>query len=215
MTSFAETRSEEISGALAQLAALGVRIGDKQAAMREPLNELRRQARARHKRRGSGADQARYRLGSAFLALGCLGEQDVELVGLFWHADVALVWLARARAELGTATLPQLIGFVMAEPARREWFKAWGMWVLWDRRRALYEASVQSFLDSGKADDPEASWRAKHPTDDQIELIHSLCDLDGETPPTELTRGEAFEWIRVRAGNPRYRSGPPLPEDWL
>ncbi|MEO7178763.1 MAG: hypothetical protein ABIW83_07955 [Allosphingosinicella sp.] len=216
MNSFADAHPDEVSRTLAQLFALRGRLDDKRVTLREPLAELRRQARARAKRRGSSADGARYRLGSSLIALGCRPEDDVELVGLFWHVDVALGWLARAREELGPVTFPQMIEFILAEDDRRAWFRAWGAWVLWDRRRSLYEASVQSFLDSGKADDPKAAWRSKPPTDDQIELIEILCELENETPPPDPNRGEAFEWIRERAGNPRYRrTGPPLPEDWL
>jgi hypothetical protein len=107
------------------------------------------------------------------------------------------------------------VEWVLSDPVRRSWCADWGAWILWSRKRELYLAGVESFLRSGKADDLRGAWRGKHPTDDQLELIAILCELDGDDPPPDPTRGEAFDWIRERAGTPRYRVGPPLPEDWL
>jgi hypothetical protein len=215
MEPFKLARSAEVKQAVEEFLPLLARLDRGLLGLSEPLRELRRQSRARSKRRPSTADQAKYRLGSVLVALGFDGEAHVEILGLLWHPDVALTWLARARKKLGSVTLQELVAEILSDQDRREWFHAWGSWVLWHRRRELYQASVQSFLDSGKADDPVASWRAKPPTDDQLELIAVLTELDRVDGPEDPTRGDAFDWIRERAGNPRYRSGPPLPDHWL
>lgn len=215
MASYAESRPQDVNQAVEELCALEARLDRALKCVEEPLRDLRRQARARSGRRPGSADHSKYRLGSALIALGFDGSRDLELLGLLWHSDVALTWLARARREHGPAPLAMLVTLTLSDDARRQWCADWGAWVLWNRKRELYIAGVQSFLDSGKADDPRAAWRRKPPTDDQIELIDILCDLDCAEPPFDPTRGEAFDWIRERAGNPRYRSGPLLPEDWL
>lgn len=215
MRTHSEAGPGEIDQSLTDLSALEARLDLSLRSAGEKLADLRRQGRARTGRRAGGADQMKYRLGSALVALGFEDDHYLELLGLFWHSDVALKWLARARKECGSAPLISLVRWILADEDRREWCAAWGAWVFWDRKRELYEAAVQSFLDSGKADDPGATWRSKFPTDDQLELIATLCELDRVAPPEDPNRGEAFEWIRERSGNPRYRAGPVLPEDWL
>ena len=215
MHTYSEAGFGEIDPTLAELSALEARLDRSLRSARETLADLRRQGRARSGRRAGGADHAKYRLGSALVALGFETDHQLELLGLFWHSDVTLKWLGRARKECGRAPLISLVRWILADEGRREWCAGWGAWVLWDRKRALYIAAVQSFIDSGKADDPAAAWRSKHPTDDQLELIATLCELDRVAPPEDPNRGEAFEWIREHAGNPRYRAGPALPEGWL
>jgi hypothetical protein len=83
-----------------------------------------------------------------------------------------------------------------------------------ERNQALYLATVQSFIDNGKADDPNASWRSRYPTSDQLDLIETISLLDWVEPPGRPTRGEAFDWIRREGGNPRFREPPRRPPDW-
>ena len=74
----------------------------------------------------------------------------------------------------------------------------------------LYDAAVQSFVDNGRAGWREP-WRKKDVTDDQAALIATLVAILGESAPELATRGEAFDWIRARGGNPRYWREPSRP----
>jgi hypothetical protein len=203
--------------AIAGLALLAATYRGELATVREQLPELRRNARANAKRRGSSRgspDELKYRFGSVLYVLDAVAVDDVALLGLLFNADIALGWLARARLERGPCGFFKLVEAILAEPFRRNWCRRWGEVVTWERNRDLYLATVESFLKSGKADDPKARWRSKHPTSDQLELIDTICTLTSLAPPEHPNRGEAFEWIRREGGNPRYWEPPAQPPKW-
>ncbi|MGH6694785.1 MAG: hypothetical protein ACREBX_05805 [Sphingopyxis sp.] len=60
---------------------------------------------------------------------------------------------------------------------------------------------------------PNEAWRKQDVSDDQTGLVAKLCDLLGEKPPRLETKGEAFEWIYARGGNPQYWTEPTIPDD--
>ncbi|MFN3727367.1 MAG: hypothetical protein ACK4SZ_13820 [Allosphingosinicella sp.] len=80
-------------------------------------------------------------------------------------------------------------------------------------KKPIYDAAVTSFLESGRAGDDER-WRSRDITDDQADIIQDICEAAGLSLPDLPTRGEAFEWIRKRGGNPSYWHEPQQPSEW-
>jgi hypothetical protein len=153
----------------------------------------------------------KYRLGSAILAAGGGGLDDVALLGLLANGDMALRWLAEARRTTAGPGLMDLIARILEDPGRREWCRQWGGWFWWEHNHALYQAEVGSFLASRKADTPNAKWRSRPATSEQLYLIETISSLLGCETPADLDRGEAFDWIREKGGNPRYWAPPSRP----
>lgn len=210
-------QDQDLEAALASLRQLSRAGRMRLERVRQEISELRRNARAHGARRADrkpSADEVKYRLGSALCALNSEPLDDLALVGLLANGDIALRWLAHARSRAPAETLLDLIAVILSDAARTEWCRQWGRRIWWERSRALYEAELQSFIASGKADDPKARWRARHPTKEQLYLIATICTLLEIEAPSELTRGEAFEWIRSQGGNPRFRSTPDQPPPW-
>lgn len=178
------------------------------------LSELRRQARALPERRGGpgSRDARKYALGSVLAMLALADADDTALLGLFAHPPLMLRWMSRELVRAPGAGFGALIEAVLADEHRRGWCAQWGRILQWRYRKPLYDAAVQSFIDSGRTglDEP---WRAHDITQDQHSLILTLADLRGEPIPDIRTRGEAFEWIRERGGNPTYWAEPALPPD--
>ncbi len=210
-------RDDDIEGTLATLRRLSSSCEGDLGAVREQLSELRRNARrhvCKNADRKPSDDEIKYRLGSVLHVLGASAADPVALLGLLYHTDVALGWLARARGASGAPPLFDLIADVFGDPERLDWCRRWGMAISWERSRALYQAEVESFLASGKADDPRARWRKKPATANQIYLIAQICELRSVPAPPALNRGEAFDWIRREGGNPRYWAPPHGPPPW-
>lgn len=184
------------------------------AIVTESLGELRRQANALPKRRGGAGsrDAHNYALGSVLAMLGLAEVDDTALLGLFAHPAVMMRWVARELARSPNAMFGELIAAVLGDPSRSAWCKQWGRILQWRYRKPLYEAGVQSFIDSGRTG-PHERWRSLDITQDQQALILTLADLLGEPIQDIRTRGEAFEWIRARGGNPTYWAEPILPPD--
>lgn len=211
------TDDEGLETALASLRRLSGACHLRLERARKELSELRRNARAHGRRRADrkpSADEVKYRLGSVLFALNSEPVDDLALLGLLANGDLALQWLAHARGEAPAETLLDLIAIILRDPARSEWCRQWGRRIWWERSRALYEAELKSFLGSGKAEDPKARWRSRSPTKEQLYLIATICTLLEIEAPSELTRGEAFNWIRSQGGNPRFRSAPGQPPAW-
>lgn len=202
---------------LALLAGIEAAIDTDLARTRESLGELRRLHEASEKRRGGpgSRDADKYALGSV-LAMIVFGSADGDaLLGLFWNPDLMLRWFAEARVALGPSSFRDLYdAAITARPDRQEWLKRWGVCIRFERNHALYMAGFQSFFDSGKADDPDQSWRRKPVSADQRRLIALICDLRDLPLPTMTNRGEAFEWICNEGGNPRFWAPPEQPEAW-
>lgn len=211
------TDHQNLEAALASLRRLSGTCRVRLERVQENLGELRRNARAHGARRADrkpSADEAKYRLGSVLFALNPEPLDELALLGLLAHGDLALRWLANARSEALAETLLDYIAGILRDPERGEWCRQWGRRIWWERSRALYEAELQSFIASGKADDPKARWRSRHPTKEQLYLIATICTLLEIEAPSDLTRGEAFEWIRSQGGNPRFQQGPDRPPVW-
>ena len=181
----------------------------------ETLPELRRQARAKPNRRGGkgSADAEKYRFGSILILLGFGGTEDLKLLGLLACGDRALQWLAEARLQYGPMTFADAVKIVLADPVRAEWCHRWGEYRRRIYRKAIYDASVTSFIESGKAG-PREAWRRDEITTDQTGLIEDICETLSLPLPELSNRGEAFEWIRAHGGKPAYWAVPAEPDEW-
>lgn len=177
------------------------------------VGELRRQHHALARRRGGGKgpDASRYALGHVLAMVGAEDVSDTALLGLLANPDEMLAWLGEARRAGAGPMVGDLVRAVFADEARCGWCEQWGRILQWRHRAALYHRAVRSFVDSGRTG-PAEQWRRKDVTDDQAALIATLVGIIGEPAPAVLTRGEAFDWIYARGGNPRYwREPAPLP----
>lgn len=180
----------------------------------ERLPELRRQARAKPKRRGGAgsADADKYALGSVLKLCGFSAEDELPLLGFFACGDRALSWLVETRIEYGPMTFAQTIKAAMQDPKRREWCTQWGDYRRRVYKKAVYEASVTSFLESGKTG-PNEKWRRRGITSEQFDVIEDICEARKLPAPVLSNRGEAFDWILNHRGNPAHWEEPKMPDD--
>lgn len=207
-------RHDEMFALRAELDALELAIADERSVVAEKLPELRRQARADPKRRGrDGTDTIKYALGSVLVMLDCVRIDSAALIGLFANPDLMLRWMVEARQEHGPLTFAEMVAAAMADAQRYAWCKQWGICLQWRHRKNLYDASVTSFIESGRAG-PREKWRRDDVSDDQADLIVRICGWLEEPLPDLSTKGEAFEWIYERGGNPTYWAEPQLPAEW-
>jgi len=184
------------------------------ALVQERLPELRRQARARSKRRGGpgSPDAEKYRLGSALTLLGFSGFDDVILLGLFASGDRGLKWISEARVDHGPLPFAQLVRIAIGDSRREQWCREWGDYHWKTYRKSLYEASVSDFEKSGRTGLRE-NWRVREVTRDQAYVINEICEAAKLDRPDLENRGAAFDWIQKQGGNPAYWTAPALPPE--
>lgn len=175
------------------------------------LRELRRQACALPKRRGGAGsrDARKYALGSTLAVLGLADIDDIALLGLLAHPLQMLRWASSILSSTPDLGFGALIQTVLSDSHRRAWCEQWGRALWWRYRKALYDAEVTSFLNSGRTGRGER-WRRDQPTAVQLGLILDLCGVLHETGPKVGTKGEAFDWIYARGGNPTFWEEPAL-----
>ena len=175
----------------------------------ENLAELKRQAAAAGKRRAR--DEKRYELGGLLLTFGFENIDYYALYGLIAHPDHLLKWCIEARQRSATQDLARLIEQIFDCDRRAERCAEWGRYLSWKRMRTLYEAEVTSFIASGKAGDKQL-WRRDPVSSKQLYLIAQICKLEGVANPKLAKKGDAFDWLYARGGNPQYSNRPaPLP----
>jgi hypothetical protein len=175
------------------------------------LDALIHDALAReHRRAAFNLRDARcYRLGAAFEPVDGLELDPVAMAG--WlasgHAGLAaLVGIALKHPEGNLVDhLRVLFRSDLGQPIR-----AIGVWTRWHYLKSLYDAEVTQFLSSPAYH--RKAWRSKSPTAHQTYIIAEISlDLEIETPRFSR-RGEAFEWILAKAGNPRFQNEPARPD---
>lgn len=175
------------------------------------LDALIHDALAReHRRAAYNLRDARcYRLGAAFEPVDGLELDPVAMAG--WLASghaglVALVGTALKHPEGNLVDhLRTLFRSDLGQPIR-----AIGVWTRWHYLKSLYDTEVTRFLSSPAYH--RKAWRSKSPTANQTYIIAEISlDLEIETPRFSR-RGEAFEWILAKAGNPRFQNEPALPD---
>ena len=215
MTDMHAPAGGQLADLLDSLLALECAAASELAMVEAKLPELRRQAKARPKRRGGkgSPDAEKYKLGSILALCGFSGADDLVLLGFFACGDPALQWLAEARLEHGPMSFAEAVKAALADPVRADWCRRWGEYRRKVHKKAAYDASVTAFLESGKAG-PRETWRRSEITSDQFDLIEDICDASGLRPPDLANRGEAFEWIYARCGKPAYWQAPEEPDEW-
>lgn len=215
MTTMHASAAGPMADLLTSLLALENAAASELALIEEKLPELRRQAKARPKRRGGkgSADAEKYRLGSVLTLLGFAGADDLMLLGFLACGDRALQWLAEARLACGVMTFADAVKMALADPIRADWCRRWGEYRRRVYKKAAYDASVTAFVTS-----PESGagkkWRRDEITPQQIDIIEDICEAAGLPLPKCADRGEAFEWIYASGGNPAYWQAPEEPEEW-
>lgn len=167
-------------------------------------------AQAREHRRAAfnAVDRDKYALGGAFEPLGGLDLDPVKLTGLLALGQVALVLLVSvALARPGANVielLKKLFDGSLGNDIRRH-----GVAVRWHWLSELYREETERFQASTVGNDPDARFRAKKPTKNQIYLINEICRLLQLGSRTFDTRGQAYDWLVAMGGNPRYWEAPP------
>jgi hypothetical protein len=215
MTDMHAPAGGQLAALLKSLLALERAAASELAMVEEKLPELRRQARAKPKRRGGkgSPDAEKYKLGSILALCGFSGADDLVLLGFFACGDRALQWLAEARLKHGPTTFAEAVKAALADPVRADWCRQWGEYRRKIHKKAAYDASVTEFIESGKAG-PREKWRRDQITPDQFDLIEDICEASRLPLPELANRGEAFEWIYACGGNPAYWQAPEEPEEW-
>ena len=180
-----------------------IRVGELEALIHGAL------AREHRRAAFNARDAQCYRLGAAFEPVDGLELDPVAMAG----------WLAS-----GHAGLAALVGIAIKHPEgslvdhlrvlfRSELgqaIRAIGVWTRWNYLKSLYDTEVTQFLSSPGYH--RKAWRLKSPTAKQTYLIAEISlDLEIETPRF-TKRGEAFEWILAKAGNPRFQNEPAAPD---
>ncbi|TRW14506.1 hypothetical protein [Glacieibacterium frigidum] len=168
---------------------------------------------AQHRRvRRSARDRACYRVGSAFEPGDGLGLDDVSLTGLDYLGRYGVALLVGvALNNPGARSLSQLLARLFASQAG-PLIRSWGAYARWHWMQELYVAETTTFLASPAGRDPKATWRRGSATARQTFLIEEIARVLAVTAPRSMLRGEAFDWIMARGGNPRWKAAPPVPD---
>ena len=206
--------ARDVAALLLRLGGIEARIASEVDITQAKLSELRRQAKARPRRRGGAgsADTRKYAIGGAVVMLA--GEIDATtFLGLLGQTDMLLKWMAEARLAHGPLGFGALVAAILADPRKADWCRRWGAIFEWHHRKALYDAGVANFEASGRTGLGEL-WRRDEFTDEQALLVQTLCTLLGLTDPDVPNKGAAYEWIKQHGGNPEYWAPPSHPDDW-
>lgn len=215
MTNAQLSTNPDLASLLDRLTALERAATSELAVVEERLPELRRQAKARSKRRGGAGspDAEKYKLGSILKLLGFSGSDDLSLLGVLASGDRGLQWIAEARVEHGPMPFADLVRAAIADERRANWCRAWGDYRWKAYKKPIYDAAVADFIENGPLG-PNEPWRGYDITDDQADAIQDICEAARLPLPDLETRGEAFEWIRESGGNPAYWHEPVTPPEW-
>ena len=116
----------------------------------------------------------------------------------------ALDLLNKRKSDCDKRSLIDLIQLVLDDPNVRERARNHGAELRWEWSRALYQAEVEDFAQSPAAQNPRAAWRRKSVTRRQVYLIGEAVRCFELDPLNVTNRGEAYEWLRMVGGNPRF-----------
>lgn len=215
MTDHLAKTSMSIADETQTLVRLKARLTSKIDLLGEDLTQLKRQAKARpHRRGGPGSeDAAKYALGSVLTLLGAGEADDMFLLGLFAHPKVMARWISDETEPANFTSFDNMIEHIRTDPAKYQWCEQWGVHLWWSYNKRLYDDEISSFKNSGRTGTQE-KWRRRPVTPEQTYLIAEIVKMLGCTEPKISSRGEAFDWIHEKGGNPTYWKAPETPKDW-
>ena len=195
-------------GLLSTMAGLAAsnqaRICELQEAEHEAQSWLHRRA-ARNIR-----DRHCYRIGAALEPNDGHLIDDVFLAGFDHLGAFAVLFLVpHMLAAPGRAFSDYLR--LLSDTEEGHLIRDWGVWARAVWNRALYIDETVTFLQSKTGSDPKEKWRRGRVTRRQHYLIIEIARWLKIPEPTFKTRGEAFEWIKIKGGNPRFHTVPPQP----
>jgi hypothetical protein len=201
----------------ADLSELLEAIGESPAAP-PSLAQLTKEAHGLGKRRGDrigSRDNLIYRAGYAVDAAMGLEIHPDEFGGMLsWPAPAFKLF-----HNLGCPdelSLIKLMSIVLTQPEVREWARAEGRYLQWERLALLREHETEAFKASAAFANPER-WRSRRPTREQLYIISEICRLTDTARPDIKTCGAAFDFIDNANGNPRFWVAPirlPKPKNW-
>lgn len=178
------------------------------------LSDLKKEILRYGKRRcdvEASRDNLKYYLGFAFEVNKALDIDSLALTGvLSMPSSVLLEMIGHDGAQ--TATVADLLRTAVARPKVCEWAVAKGTWLQWKRLESIYRAEIEDFIESDAFNRP--GWRRKAITRNQHYLLGEIRRILGCKIPPLTSRGQAFNYIAAKGGNPRFLVEPPLPTNW-
>lgn len=213
----------------AGLEAIGVRIAEERRTLldRVVVGDLRRTTALvkpppqRNETSGS-RDSRVFRFGQVVELKGSLTMSDAAYTGAHFAGLIMMRWSQEAadnilnRDKHGCVDWIDLLQEIMRDPVKLNYLTDLGNSVRYKALYDKYSAGVQAFLQSKQGRNPAAAWRQESPTTAQNHMLRQLGDLiatdDADfASPKIITRGQAFDFIALHGGNPRYRDKPELP----
>lgn len=181
-------------------------------AREEELEELIREAETSIHRRAvrSERDRGCYRVGAAFEPTKGHLLDDIFLTGVDHLGSIGVALLAETALAHPGESLSGLLR-MLSETEQGARVRDWGVWGRGTWNRQLYLWETEGFFETKKGSDPKQKWRADTVTRRQLYLIGEICRCLVVLEPKPANRGEAYEWIKVNGGNPRFSSPPPVP----
>lgn len=182
-------------------------------ARQQDLSEAKHEAQSWRMRRAARneRDKGCYQTGAALEPNKGHLIDPVFLSGLDHLGRHGLVLLLKTAVdhpeETSLSGLMHRLSYTAAGTVVREWGE-------WSRRvwlAGLYWDQTVAFLQSKKGSDPKEAWRKEPLTAEQAYLAGEIGRICRQEVPPFPTRGDAFEWIKERGGNPRFRVLPLKP----
>lgn len=184
-------------------------------AREQDLDEALREARTWAHRRAARSERDRgcYRVGAALEPNDGHLIDDLFITGLDHLGAFGVALLTNIALQHPGESLSGLLRNLLASPVGNL-IREWGVWGRRTWLRNLYWQETVDFLTSKKGMDPRQRWRDEQVTAQQAYLAGEIGRWLKLAVPNFANRGEAFEWIRRKGGNPRFLeppTKPPLP----
>lgn len=181
-------------------------------AREEELAELIREAETSIHRRAARNERDRgcYRVGAALEPNQGHRLDDIFLTGMDHLGSIGVALLAETALAHPGESLSGLLR-ILSETEQGNHVREWGIWGRGTWNRKLYIWETEGFFRTKKGQDPQQGWRRQNVTRRQLYLISEICRCLIVLEPAPANRGEAYEWIKVNGGNPRFSNPPPVP----
>lgn len=205
--------AEKLNAAAATLYVALASHERKTATHCSSLEKVLHDARAHVRRRAAFnlIDRKKYALGGAFELAGNLELDPIFLAGFLSHGALGVLLLTSVLSKSPSLTFVEALA-VLSDSEAGESLRDEGVWQSWNRLAEIYRKETEEFQRSREGRDPSQKWRSKKPSCNQTYIIAQICDLLQLEVRQFATRGEAFDWIRDRQGNPRFNKAPLRPD---